>query len=655
MSTVEVKIPDMGGAADVEVIEISVKPGDTVAVEDTLVVLESDKASMDVPAPEAGVVSEIKLQIGDKVNEGDLILVMTAEGAASVAPVEEAKPAEAAPAPAPVAAPVSAPATGATSVETIVVPDIGGAEDVTVIEVCVAEGDSVDEEGSVVVLESDKASMEVPAPKAGKIAKLLVTTGAKVSEGTPLAEIEVAGAVTTAAPAAPISSPEPVSAPAEPAPVAPIQKSGGLQTLSIPDIGGSDGVTVIEMSVAVGDKVNVDDPVLTLESDKASMEVPSTVAGTVRKLLLAVGDKVSEGTDMIEVEVEGAPVAASPAPAQSAPAPQQSAAPAPAPAKPTESMPLTGLAPHADGAKVHAGPSVRKTAREFGVDLTLVKGTGPKGRIIKEDVQAFVKAGMQQLKSGVASAPAGSTGAGLPKVKLPDFSQFGDIKRASMSRIHQLTAENMSRSWLTVPHVTQFDEADITEMEAFRKSQKAVAEKKGVRLTPLPFMLKACAYVLEALPQFNVALDMEKHEVVHKHYIHIGVAVDTPAGLVVPVIRDVNKKGLWELAKECAEMADKAKNKKLKPAEMQGGCFTISSLGSIGGTAFTPIVNTPEVAILGVSKAQMKPVFNGKDFDPRLMLPLCLSYDHRAINGADAARFTSMLGQLMGDIRHMLL
>ncbi|WP_431686726.1 dihydrolipoyllysine-residue acetyltransferase [Hahella sp. NBU794] len=544
MSNIEVKVPDIGGASDVEVIEVCVKPGDEVNAEDSLIVLESDKATMDIPSPQAGKIAELKIKVGDKVSEGDLILLMAGEGAA-----EASEPAP--------------------------------------------------------------AQEEKPAP-------------------------------------APAQEPEPAAPAAAPA------ASGGVQTIPVPDIGGAEGVTVIEISVKEGDTVKVDDPILVLESDKATMEVPSPVAGVIKKLLIKANDSVNEGDAMAEIEVEGAAPAA--APAEQAPAPSKaSAEPAKAaPASAPVSAPAQQESAPATSGKVHAGPAVRRLAREFGVDLALVKGTGPKGRILKQDLQTFVKNGMQQLKAGAAGG-AVSSGAGLPTVKLPDFSQFGQIDRLPMSKIHQVTADNMARNWLVVPHVTQFDDADITDLEDFRKAQKTAGEKKGVKLTPLPFLLKACAYALETYPQFNVSLDMDKKEVIQKHYINIGVAVDTPAGLVVPVIRDVNKKSLWELAQECAEMAAKAKDRKLKPNEMQGGCFTISSLGSLGGTAFTPIVNTPEVAILGVSKAQMKPVYENGGFVPRLMLPLSLSYDHRAINGADAARFTSLLGELLGDIRKLLL
>ena len=432
----------------------------------------------------------------------------------------------------------------------------------------------------------------------------------------------------------------------------------------MPDIGGSENVPVIEISVAVGDTIAVDDPLVTLESDKASMEVPSPMAGVVEKILVATEDTVNEGSPILEVRVEGEADRAAEADDQPQPAkaPEKPAPEAKKPAaEPRQSAPqvsrTTDTGPAADageagsGRRVYAGPAVRKLARELGVDLAQVKGTGPHGRLLKEDLQEFVKRGMQQLQAGATV----SGGVGLPKVKLPDFSQFGPVERRAMSKIHSLTADNMQRSWLNVPHVTQFDEADITELEAFRKGQKGAAEKRGTRLTPLPFLVKACAYALQQLPQFNISLDMDTREIIQKGYIHIGIAVDTPNGLVVPVIRDANRKGLWELAAECAELAAKAQDKKLKPAEMQGACFTISSLGSIGGTAFTPIVNTPEVAILGVSKAQMKPVWDGQNFQPRLMLPLSLSYDHRGVNGADAARFTNLLSQVLGDLRQLLM
>lgn len=537
----------------------------------------------------------------------------------------------------------------------ITVPDIGGSTDVEVIELLVKAGDQVAVDDPVIVLESDKATMEVPCPQAGRIVEMKVAVGDKVSEGSLMFLMDVEGE--GEAPAAKAEAPAEPEAPAE-APVEtaaePATPAGGsrTETVTVPDIGGSEDVPVIELSVAEGDTVAVDDPLLVLESDKASMEIPAPFAGKIGKLLVKVGDTVSQGTAILEMTVTDTGVAApvpapasKPAPAASQPAAKQ-AEPAPTPA-------TAAAEPVQTSGKVHAGPAVRKLAREFGVDLAQVKGSGPRNRIVKEDVQRFVKAGMQRLQSGGGAV---SGGAGLPTVKLPDFSQFGVIERQPMTKIHQVTAENMQRNWLNVPHVTQFDEADITEMENFRKDQKAAGEKRGVKLTPLAFMLKACAYALKTYPQFNVSLDMDRREVVQKHYIHIGVAVDTPNGLMVPVIRDVDQKSLWEIAAEMADLAAKARDRKLKPAEMQGGCFTISSLGGIGGTAFTPIVNTPEVAILGVSKSQFKPVYDGKGgFVPRLMLPLSLSYDHRAVNGADAARFTALLSELLGDLRKLLL
>ena len=428
--------------------------------------------------------------------------------------------------------------------------------------------------------------------------------------------------------------------------------------VKVPDIGGSTDVEVIELCVSPGDTIAVDDPVIVLESDKATMEIPASDAGSVLEMKVAVGDKLSEGDLILLVEGSDAsgvsePKAAPPAEAIKDPV-VESKEPEPKQEKPETTLDKNTAVSAPDvnevGDKVHAGPAVRKVAREFGVELSKVKGTGPKGRIVKEDVQLYVKT---RLKQGGNSS--GAVGSGIPAVKLPDFSQFGTIERSPLSRIHKLTAESMQTSWLNVPHVTQFDEADITEMESFRKAQKSVAEAKGTRLTPLPFILKACAYALNQYPQFNTSIDMSTHELIQKRYVNIGVAVDTPAGLMVPVIRDVDKKSLWELAEECIELAGKAKNKKLKPNDMQGGCFTISSLGSIGGTAFTPIVNTPEVAILGLSKASIKPVWQGEEFVPKLMLPLSLSYDHRAVNGADAARFTTLLGLLLGDLRQLLL
>ena len=574
------------------------------------------------------------------------------------------------------------------SEQEIKVPDLGGADEVEIIEITVSKGDSVEEEDPILTIESDKASVELPSPAAGKITNISVKVGDKVKEGDVVGTIDASGDAGGSDDAdagdEPAEEPEEKTedkseensegksednaeeksegkADAEESKPAPKKKGGSrTETVKVPNLDGFEDIPVIEINVAEGDTVGEEDPLVTVESDKATMEIPSPYAGKVGKILVKEGDKLSEGNDLLEmtVEEEGSDDTDEPSdsgedegkkeegkPEQKS---EKSSEKQEAPSQPEDS----GDEPPAPGTKVHAGPAVRKLARELGADLTRVKGSGPKSRILKDDVQAYVKGQLQQTQQGTGAT---ATGSGIPGVKLPDFSKFGEVERESMSRMMAATATSMHRSWLNVPHVTQFDDADITEMEDFRKGQKAAGEKKGIKMTPLPFLLKACAAALEELPQFNVSLDMERKEVVRKKYIHIGIAVDTPHGLMVPVIRDVDQKGLWELAAESAELAQKAREKQLKPAEMQGACFTITSLGGIGGTAFTPIVNTPEVAILGVSKAAMKPVWDGQDFQPRLMLPLSLSYDHRAVNGADAARFTNLLTQLLGDIRTLLL
>jgi len=548
------------------------------------------------------------------------------------------------------------------SEQEIKVPDLGGADEVEIIEIIVSEGDSVAEEDPILTVESDKASVELPAPAAGKITKITVKVGDKVKEGDVIGMLSASGDAGGSDDAEEDKPEEKAEEKSEarsedskPAPKK--KKSGGSRTevVKVPSLDGFDDVPVIEINVAEGDTIGEDDPLVTVESDKATMEIPSPYAGKVGKILVKEGDKLSEGSDLLEMTIEddGDNEDEAPDSGDSAQAESRESKPEKKESKPEAAPQPQGSTyePPAPGTKVHAGPAVRKLARELGADLTRVKGSGPKGRIIKDDVHAYVKSQLQQAQQGGGVA----VGSGIPGVKLPDFSQFGEVEREGMSRMMAATATNMQRSWLNVPHVTQFDDADITEMEAFRKGQKAAGEKRGVKMTPLPFLLKACAAALAELPQFNVSLDMERKEVVRKKYIHIGIAVDTPHGLMVPVIRDVDQKGLWELAAESAELAQKARDKQLKPAEMQGACFTITSLGGIGGTAFTPIVNTPEVAILGVSKASMKPVWDGKEFQPRLMLPLSLSYDHRAVNGADAARFTNLLTQLLGDIRTLLL
>ncbi|MBU2873794.1 dihydrolipoyllysine-residue acetyltransferase [Marinobacter salexigens] len=554
------------------------------------------------------------------------------------------------------------------SEQEIKVPDLGGADEVEIIDVLVSVGDSVEAEDSILTVETDKASVDLPSPGAGKITKLSVKVGDKVKEGDVVAMMVAGGASDDDSSDEPEdkaeseSGSEAQSEPEESKP-APKKKSGGSrkETVLVPPLDGMEDVPVIEINVAEGDTIEVDEPLVTVESDKASMEIPSPYAGKVVKILVAEGDKLSEGDKLLELTVvddgneeDEESEAKSEAPATDS---SEGSKPEPKVEKQSQKEPeaqsqSSTYEPPSPGAKVHAGPAVRKLARELGADMTRIKGSGPKSRILKDDVNSYVKHQLQQTQQGSVGATSGS---GIPAVKLPDFSKFGDIEKEPMSRMMAVTATNMQRSWLNVPHVTQFEDADITDMEAFRKSQKTAGEKKGVKMTPLPFILKACATALAELPQFNVSLDLERKEVVRKKYIHIGIAVDTPNGLMVPVIRDVDQKGLWDLAAESAELAQKARDKELKPADMQGACFTITSLGGIGGTAFTPIVNTPEVAILGVSRAAMKPVWDGGEFQPRLMLPLSLSYDHRAVNGADAARFTSLLSQLLGDIRTLLL
>ena len=555
--------------------------------------------------------------------------------------------------------------------ELIRVPDIGGGEG-EVIELMVKVGDRIEADQSVLTLESDKASMEIPAPKAGVVKSLKVKLGDTLKEGDELLELEVEGA-TEAAPSAPAAAPAeaPKAAAAEtPAPAAAPaeQASSSVQDVHVPDIGSDGKAKVIEILVKAGDTVEVDQSLITLESDKASMEIPSPAAGVVESISVKLEDEVGTGDFILKLKVAGA--AAAPA-AAAKPAPAQAAATAndvhkvPAGAHPAVAAEVSAIAslaaaaasvsaaPKRDGAKVHAGPAVRLVAREFGVELSAIAGTGPKGRILKEDVQAYVKAMMQKAKEAPAAGATGS--AGIPPIPVVDFSKFGEIEEVPMTRLMQVGADNLHRSWLNVPHVTQFDSADITELEAFRVAQKTVAEKAGVKLTVLPLLLKACAYLLKELPDFNSSLAPSGKAIIRKKYVHIGFAVDTPDGLLVPVIKNVDQKSLLQLAAEAAALAEKARSKKLSADDMQGACFTISSLGHIGGTGFTPIVNAPEVAILGVSKATIQPVWDGKAFQPKLMLPLSLSYDHRVINGAAAARFTKRLGDVLTDIRTMLL
>ncbi|EGR0288764.1 pyruvate dehydrogenase complex dihydrolipoyllysine-residue acetyltransferase [Vibrio parahaemolyticus] len=631
---IEINVPDIG-ADEVEVTEILVSVGDKVEEEQSLITVEGDKASMEVPASQAGIVKEIKVAEGDKVSTGSLIMIFEAEGAA-----------DAAPAPAAEAAPAAAPAPAAAAeLKEVHVPDIGG-DEVEVTEIMVAIGDSIEEEQSLITVEGDKASMEVPAPFAGTLKEIKVAAGDKVSTGSLIMVFETAGSGAPAAPAA-------VEAPAAAAPAASAAKE-----VNVPDIGG-DEVEVTEIMVAVGDTVEEEQSLITVEGDKASMEVPAPFAGTVKEIKIAAGDKVSTGSlIMIFSTTEGEVAGAAPAPAA---APAQAAAPA-APVPKAEAP--AAAAPAATGdfkendEYAHASPVVRRLAREFGVNLSKVKGSGRKSRILKEDVQNYVKEALKRLESGAAASGKGD-GAALGLLPWPkvDFSKFGETEVQPLSRIKKISGANLHRNWVMIPHVTQWDNADITALEAFRKEQNAIEAKKdtGMKITPLVFIMKAAAKALEAFPAFNSSLSEDGESLILKKYVNIGIAVDTPNGLVVPVFKDVNKKGIYELSEELMAVSKKARAGKLTAADMQGGCFTISSLGGIGGTAFTPIVNAPEVGILGVSKSEMKPVWNGKEFEPRLQLPLSLSYDHRVIDGAEGARFITYLNSCLSDIRRLVL
>jgi len=673
LSSEIIKVPDIGGDTDVEIIEIAVAVGDTIDPEDTLITLESDKASMDVPAPKGGKVLRVLVKEGDTVSEGDDIVEIEVEGGGEAEEKDEDEDATSSAEPAsekssaPAAEKSAAkPGGGGKQTVEIKIPDLGGSSDVEIIEVAVAEGDEVAAEDTLITLESDKASMDVPSPHAGKLVSLTVKEGDTVSEGDVIGTMEIAGesgsSESESSESESVAS-EPESAESEPAEEQEEEAASGepeRKEIRVPDLSGSSDVPIIEIAVAAGDEINEEDPLITLESDKASMDVPSPFKGKLLELTVKEGDTVSEGDLIGYMEVVGAakPKTADKSSESKAQAPKSDAPKADKPASTLSGRPSpeAQMASHKprDGKLVHAGPAVRMMARELGVDLGLVKPSGPKDRVLKEDVNAYVK----QVMAGQAQAPAGApaaAGSGIPPIPDQDFSQFGEVEEKPMGRLMKMGATNLHRSWVNLPHVTQFDEADITELEAFRKSMKAEAEAQGAKLTPLPFMIKACAYALRQYPQFNVSLRADGESVVWKKYVHIGIAVDSPDGLMVPVIRNADKKSLIDIAKESVELAKKAQTKKLKRDEMTGGCFTISSLGSIGGTAFTPIVNAPEVAILGVSKASMKPVWDGKAFEPRLMMPLCLSYDHRAVNGADAARFTALLAQLLSDIRRLLL
>lgn len=548
-----------------------------------------------------------------------------------------------------------------SDIQKILVPDVGG-DEVEIIEVCVAIGDSVEAEDAIITVETDKASMDIPAPAAGTISALLVAVGDKLKEGDAIAEMSGSASVDSAPvveeAAAPTAPQAAVEAPAA-APQAAAPAASAIIDVEVPDIGEDGEVDVIEVLVAAGDVIAEEDGLITLETDKATMDVPTPAAGTVVEVLINTGDKVKQGSLVIRLETSSGAAAPVEVAQPSAPAPVAAAPQKTAPeAKKSSPVPHHPQAGNVSKGAIYTSPSIRRIAREFGVDLTLVKGTGNKGRILKEDVQSYVKYELSRPKANAGSSvAAGEGGLQIVSTKPIDFSKFGEIETKPLTRIQKISGPFLHRNWVTIPHVTQFDEADITNVEAFRKEQNVVCEKQklGFKITPLVFILKAAADALRTFPVFNSSLSEDGESLILKKYIHIGVAVDTPNGLVVPVVRDVDQKGIHQLSRELLEISIKARDGKLKAQDMQGGCFTISSLGGIGGTAFTPIVNAPEVAILGVSKSEMKPKWNGSEFVPKLMLPLSMSYDHRVIDGALAARFTVHLASVMSDIRKLIL
>ncbi|WP_151789082.1 2-oxo acid dehydrogenase subunit E2 [Acinetobacter seifertii] len=657
----QIKTPDIGVDKAV-VAEILVKVGDSISENDSLVLLESDKASVEVPSTSAGVVKSILIKEGDSVTEGTVLFELEAEGAAQAAPEPTPAPAAekpAAPAPAQQAQASAQPAaTTSTATVDVTVPDIG-VEKALVGEILVKVGDQIDVEQSIVVVESDKATVEVPSSTAGIVESIQVKEGDTVKEGVVLIKVK-----TTSASSAPVEVPASTAAPAAaPAPVqqetvAAAATQSGPVDINVPDL-GVDKAVVAEILVQVGDKVDVDQSLVVVESDKATVEVPSTVAGVVKAIHLQAGQQVSQGVLLATIEAEGqAPAAEPAAKAEVAPAPQAAAPKAAAPA-PTQAV--SAAAPsgndkltkeqEAENAKVYAGPAVRKLARELGVVLSQVKTSGEHGRVVKEDIFAYVKTRLTapQAAPVAAAAPAVS---GLPK--LPDFTAFGGVEEKVLTRLQQVSIPQLSLNNF-IPQVTQFDLADITELEDWRNELKGNFKKEGISLTIMAFIIKAVAYLLKEEREFAGHLSDDGKSVLLRNEIHMGIAVATPDGLTVPVLRNPDQKSIKQIAVELGVLGQKARDKKLTPKDLQGANFTISSLGAIGGTAFTPLVNWPQVAILGISPATMQPVWNGKDFDPRLMLPLSLSYDHRVINGADAARFTNKLTKLLKDIRTLLI
>ncbi|EYT19966.1 2-oxo acid dehydrogenase subunit E2 [Acinetobacter sp. 1000160] len=654
----QIQAPDIG-VDKALVAEILVKVGDHVAVDDSLLVLESDKATVEVPSTAAGVVKSILVKQGDEVTEGVALIELESESAAEApaneAPKAEAPKAEAKPVEAETKAqPAAAPTATASQVVDVKVPDIG-VEKALVAEVLVKVGDQIEPEQSIVVVESDKATVEVPSSVAGVVEAIQIKEGDSIKEGVVLIQVK------TAAHAA--SEPEPQAAPAQAeapvttteAPAASKTSTGNVE-IEVPDL-GVEKALVSEILVNVGDRVEAQQSLCVVESDKASVEVPSSVAGIVKAIHVSANQEVRQGVALATIEVSGQAAAPAEAKAHPAAAPATPAAPAKpqaaataAPSAPAQAEKLT-KEQEAENAKVYAGPAVRKLARELGVILGQVKASGEHGRVMKDDVFAYVKARLTTAQAAPA-AQAAPVASGLPK--LPDFSAFGGGEVKAMTRLQQVSVPQLSLNNF-IPQVTQFDLADITELEAWRGELKDGFKKQGLSLTILAFIAKAVAHLLKEEPYFAGHLADDQKSILLRNEIHMGIAVATPDGLTVPVLRNPDQKSIKQIATELAELSQKARDRKLSPKDLQGANFTITSLGSIGGTAFTPLVNWPQVAILGISPATMQPVWNGKDFDPRLMLPLSLSYDHRVINGADAARFTNKLTKLLKDIRSLLL
>ncbi|MCL6238196.1 2-oxo acid dehydrogenase subunit E2 [Acinetobacter sp. ANC 5033] len=655
--------PDIG-VDKATVAEILVKVGDTISVDDSIVLLESDKASVEVPSTSAGVVKSIAVNLGDSVAEGAVLIELEAEGqsAATAEPVQNATEDQAAE-PTPVveaeqaaAAPVAANATQSQSVD-VQVPDIG-VEKATVSEILVSVGDEIDVDQSIIVVESDKATVEVPSTVSGRVESITISAGDVVKEGVVILTVKTA-ASSAAVESAPVQeTAQPVAEPVvESASVPSTAAASGPVEIAVPDL-GVDKAAVAEILVAVGDVVEKDQSIIVVESDKATVEVPSSTAGKITAIHVQLGQSVSEGVALVTIEAEGQAVAA-PAPA---------AKPAPAVAQPATVAPkaeskVEAAAPQPQGAdkltkeqnaanaKVYAGPAVRKLARELGVVLAEVKASGPHERLMKEDLFAYVKTRLTTPQAAPA-AQAVAQVSGLPK--LPSFDAFGGVEEKVLTRLQQVSIPQLSLNNF-IPQVTQFDAADITDLEAWRNDLKANFKKEGIGLTIMAFIIKAVAYLLKEEREFAGHLSDDGKSVLLRNEIHMGIAVATPDGLTVPVLRNPDQKSIKQIAIELGELSQKARDKKLSPKDLQGANFTITSLGSIGGTAFTPLVNWPQVAILGISPATMQPVWNGESFDPRLMLPLSLSYDHRVINGADAARFANKLTKLLKDIRTLLI